>query len=122
MNAGGSYFEQDRHNGAVFKVSYSPDGKWVTTGSKDKSIRRWDSLTGAPGSTMLTQKGLIDAVDFSPDGRRIATAGYDNVIRSWSCLTGAAEAVWRGHQNILLAMRSLDSFFEHGPDYKDLER
>jgi WD40 repeat protein len=33
------------HQGAVYTVQYSPDGKYLATGSFDKTVRIWDGAT-----------------------------------------------------------------------------
>ncbi|PRP73304.1 hypothetical protein PROFUN_16878, partial [Planoprotostelium fungivorum] len=36
------------HNAAVYAVNFSPCGKYISSGSFDKSVRLWDSATGQP--------------------------------------------------------------------------
>ena len=35
------------HSGMVHSVAYSPDGNHVISGSDDKSVKIWDTETGA---------------------------------------------------------------------------
>jgi WD40 repeat protein len=41
----------DAHNEAVMSVAFSPDGTKIVSGSKDKTIKVWDS--GAPEPSKL---------------------------------------------------------------------
>lgn len=34
------------HEGCVNSISYSKDGKYIVSGSYDKSVRIWDTVTG----------------------------------------------------------------------------
>jgi WD40 repeat protein len=35
------------HSGWVRSVSYSPDGRYIASGSYDRTIKIWDATTGA---------------------------------------------------------------------------
>ena len=34
------------HSGPVYSVAFSPDGKWIVSGSGDKLVKIWDAATG----------------------------------------------------------------------------
>jgi WD40 repeat protein len=34
------------HSGLVHSVSFSPDGKWIVSGSSDGTVKVWDAQTG----------------------------------------------------------------------------
>jgi WD40 repeat protein len=35
------------HSQAVYSVDFSPDGKWIVSGSADKLVKIWDAEPGA---------------------------------------------------------------------------
>ena len=78
-----------RADGAgVAAASFSPDGRWVVTGSRQGTARVWDAATGAPVTPLLKHgRGQI-RVAFSPDGRRLVTGGGDYGARLWDAATG----------------------------------
>jgi WD40 repeat protein len=41
------------HSEDVNSVAYSPDGKHIVTGSRDKTVKIWDSQTGEEVSFMF---------------------------------------------------------------------
>jgi WD40 repeat protein len=50
------------HTGRVFSVTFSPDGTCVVSGSSDRTLRLWDTVSGA---LLGTLKGLNIGVDLS---------------------------------------------------------
>src|SRR5262249_25595991 len=63
------------HNGPVWAMAFSPDGKRLATAGHDQSIRLWDLATGEELRTFHSY--LVWKLAFSPDGKRLAYAGPD---------------------------------------------
>ncbi|MBS1910814.1 MAG: choice-of-anchor D domain-containing protein [Bacteroidetes bacterium] len=75
------------HTDWVNAATFSPDGRWVLTGSRDSTARIWDAATGRELRRFNEHHEGVTSVAFSNDGR-VATAGYDNVVRVWSAASG----------------------------------
>ena len=72
------------HNDWVNAVAFSPDGKYVVSGSKDRTIRLWNVASGQTlGEPWHGHEGMVNAVTFSPDGKTIVSTSEDNTLRFW---------------------------------------
>jgi WD40 repeat protein len=89
------------HTELVNALDFSPDGKWLASGSDDNTIRIWD-LTPIPspekrGKTPNTPRPLGEGMGvrvlesdshvfdlaFAPDGRHIVSGHVDHKVRLW---------------------------------------
>ena len=85
------------HAGAVWSVEFSPDGQHIVSGSHDRTIRVWDSMTGktALAESFTERTDAVWSVAFSPDGQHILSGSEDRAaIRA---MTG--EMPFTGHTN-----------------------
>jgi WD40 repeat protein len=71
------------HEGAVFGLALSPDGKLAATASDDKTVKVWQFPSGKWIGT-LAHGSQASALAFSPDGRTLLSAGREPPIKLWS--------------------------------------
>jgi WD40 repeat protein len=60
-------------------ISYFPDGKQMISGSRDKTIRRWDLRKGKEIEKVRQVYELVQAVGVSRDGRWVINAGGNDM-------------------------------------------
>ena len=83
----------------VNSVAFSPCGKWMMSGSDDKTVRIWNAATGAPvGSPLNGHDDYVRSVCFSPDGKHIASCSDDRTVKIWNASTGKLQSTLRGHR------------------------
>jgi WD40 repeat protein len=74
------------HTEAVYSLAFTPDGKYVVTGSGDRTLKVWETATGKEFKTFAGPTGhqnLVLGVAVSPDGTLIASCGSDNSAKLW---------------------------------------
>ena len=81
----------------VYSVAFSPDGKTIVSGSKDKKIKLWSVETGQAIKTLAGHSNDITSVAFSPDGKTVVSGSSDKNIKLWSVETGQEIKTLVGH-------------------------
>ena len=64
-------------------MAFSPNGKQMASGSKDKSVKLWNLETGTELSTMTRHSDTLSSVAFSADGQWVMSGSMDKTIRLW---------------------------------------
>jgi len=88
------------HDKQIWSVSFSPDGKYLVTGSEDGTARLWD-LQGKLLQEFKDDSGCnwFWNVSFSPDGKYLASGSQDDhTVRLWD-LDGNLINKFRGHND-----------------------
>jgi WD40 repeat protein len=79
-----------QHAAGVWDAVFSPDGRWVATGSVDGTARIWDSNSGEPSSAPLVHSDRVTGVRFSPDSRWLGTILGGCDVQVWDRVSGRA--------------------------------
>ena len=92
------------HTDTITRIAWSPDGAYLASPSKDKTIRIWDARSGAFIRTLQGHTGEVNSVTWSPDGQQIASASQNSTIRLWDAASGKHLRIFKGHIRPVLSV------------------
>ena len=89
----------------VLTLAFSPDGTQLASGSRDTTVRLWDTTTinDAP-ITLRKHTGWTNALAFSPDGKILASGSTDKTVHLWNTTTGEPLVTLTGHLSGIAAL------------------
>lgn len=80
--------EIDAHKISVFTIQYSPDSRYLVSGSRDAHIKVWDVENGYTlKESIVAHLFAINHLDYSPDGKHFVTCSMDKAIKIWDAET-----------------------------------
>ncbi|KAJ6024792.1 hypothetical protein N7540_005589 [Penicillium herquei] len=100
MDSWGSTLQTlEGHSNYVNSVAFSPDGLTLASGSRDNTIKLWDTATGTQRQTLEGHSNWVHSVAFSPDGLTLASGSRDKTIKLWDTATGTQRQTLEGHSS-----------------------
>ncbi|MEM7407626.1 MAG: TIR domain-containing protein [Pseudomonadota bacterium] len=72
------------HNDALMFATISPDGRYIATGTRQRSVKLWDAMTGACVADLRGHEDQPQFGAFSHDGRLLVTTSRDRTARVWN--------------------------------------
>ena len=98
---GGNNFKLNRilmaHTADVWIVKFSPQGKWLASGSVDSTILFWNKENGSVIHSIKHPAG-VTSLSFSPDDNYLVSGSYDGKVRLWKLPEGTLVKEFVGHQ------------------------
>jgi WD40 repeat protein len=72
------------HANSVFALHYTPDYKFLISGSRDARLKVWDVTSGyIQAEEVVAHLFAINTISFSPSGDHFATGSMDKTIKIW---------------------------------------
>lgn len=85
------------HGAMVGSVAFSPDGRFVLSGSHDNTLRLWDVESGSCLRVLTGHHGAVRSISWGPEGRLALSGSNDGTMRVWDLATGQCTRVLEGH-------------------------
>jgi len=84
-----------RAPGEIYALAFSPDGKLLAAGGREKYVQLFDARTGQRVHRLEAPNWYTTAVAFSPDSKRVAGYCFSNTpkLALWDVGTGKQQAV-----------------------------
>ena len=92
------------HEDWVNALAVTPNGRYVLSGSHDRTLRLWDLSTGQPRLTLTGHTGPVLAVRILPDGCHALSGSTDGTLRLWELTTGQPSRVFAVHNSPVYAL------------------
>jgi WD40 repeat protein len=71
------------HTNSVFALSFSPDETLLASGSRDVSLKFWDSANFTLVESIVAHMYAINYLSFNEDGNLLVTCSMDKSIKIW---------------------------------------
>jgi eukaryotic-like serine/threonine-protein kinase len=86
------------HKEPVTCVAFSPDGKLLASGGRDRRIHLWDLRGARPKMQVLAgHTSGVTCLAFAPDGRTLASGSGDRTVRLWHLASAQELATLEEH-------------------------
>ena len=76
------------HSSVINALTFSPDGRYVLSGSWDKTLKLWDPKNGTCIRTYQGYADYVKAACFNPDGSQFLSLSEDDTLRLWGTGSG----------------------------------
>jgi hypothetical protein len=71
------------HLDYVMSVAFSPDGRYIVSGSGDTTLKLWEIESGGLIHSFEWHRGFVISVAFSPDGKYIVSGLSGGILKLW---------------------------------------
>ena len=85
------------HGSVVDSLAFSPDSRFLASGSSDKTVRVWEVSRKRAVHTLEEHKNDIYALAWFPDGKRLISGSDDHTLMIWDPKTGQRLKTLTGH-------------------------
>ncbi len=109
----------DQHRLCTTSVNWSPNAKIFATGSKDGSIKLWDSVSNRCINTFTDAHGHqeVCSVAFTRNSKYLLSSGKDSIVRLWELSTARCLIAYTGAGSAGKQEKRTQAIFNHTEDF-----
>ncbi len=98
------FFKRSKHNPRIRALAFSPDGTTFASGSKDMTVRIWETESRKRKATLKGHKSWITAIAFSKNGNTVASGDSNGHIRIWDTRRKRLKTKLDSHTNSIISL------------------
>src|SRR5438105_1014992 len=87
------------HQDGVFWIAFSSDGHRLASAGRDRTVKVWDTQSGAELVTFKGHGNQVLRVTFDRENGQVASAAADFLVKIWDAGTGKEAICLDGHKN-----------------------
>jgi WD40 repeat protein/uncharacterized caspase-like protein len=76
------------HSNSIETIAFSPDDRWIASGSDDSTIKLWDRSSGRLLRTLTGHSKKVTWLAITPDARLVVSLSEDATAKVWEAATG----------------------------------
>ena len=92
------------HQQGITALAFSPDGEWILSSGRDKSLMLFGGEYGEPMRLFHGNKKEVRTVIFSPNKELIAGSDADKKVTVWNTRTGEVQLTFKPHKKEVLVV------------------
>jgi WD40 repeat protein len=89
------------HITKLSSVAFSPNGRYLLSGGKDRKLWLWNLKSGKLVKTFVGHSDIISSVAFSSDSQYAISGSRDRTVRIWNVNSGRLLDTYRGHNGFV---------------------
>ena len=96
--------ELEGHTKSVWSVAFSHNGRFIVSGSGDKTVRIWNMATCETTYILMGHTRDVMSVAISTNDKFVVSGSFDRTVRMWNTATGKLLHKLKGHAKQVMSV------------------